>query len=323
VKSALKIVGGVLVLVILVVSGAVFWAGGKAKARLAVTYDTHTIDFPIPFPLSEEEVAEAGLTPEEAEAVALERAVARGKHLVEGRYACSECHGQDFAGGVMVDAAPIGKILGPNLTGGTGSRVGAFTAADWDRIVRHGVLPGDLPAAMPSEDYREMSDQELSDIISFIRSYPAVSGDPIPRPTLGPLGKVLMATGQIRISAESLASRTEHRGMPPMAEPSVEFGAHLAATCVGCHNPNLTGGPIPGGDPAWAEARNLTPHEEGLAGWSYDDFRTAMRTGLRPDGSQLQVPMTLVIPVANNMTDVETEALWAYLSSLEPRPTGQ
>ena len=69
-----------------------------------------------------------------------------------------------LGGGVMVDAFPIGRLLGPNLTGGAGGRTRTYTAADWDRAVRHGILPDGRPSVMPAEDYRLMSDQELADV---------------------------------------------------------------------------------------------------------------------------------------------------------------
>jgi hypothetical protein len=43
-----------------------------------------------------------------------------------------------------------------------------------------------------------------------------------------------------------------------------------------------------------------------------------MREGRRPDGAALRLPMTLVLPFAQKMTEVELEALWTYLRSLPP-----
>ena len=85
---------------------------------------------------------------------------------------------------------------------------------------------------------------------------------------------------------------------------------------------NFSGGPIAGGDPSWPPARNLTPHETGLAGWTYDDFIRALREGVRPDGTALQPPMSLLVTPAQQMKDVELQALWMYLQSLPPTPTG-
>ncbi len=103
---------------------------------------------------------------------------------------------------------------------------------------------------------------------------------------------------------------------------TAEFGQHLAGVCTGCHRADLSGGPIAAGDPSWVPARNITPHEEGLAGWTYEQFVGAMRDGQRPDGTALQMPMTLVAQYAQRMTDVEMEALWVYLQSVPAVPTG-
>jgi mono/diheme cytochrome c family protein len=139
----------------------------------------------------------------------------------------------------------------------------------------------------------------------------------VPRRTFGPLGRALIATGQIKLSADLIERHdAPHPATPPPADVTVEFGHHLAGTCIGCHRADLAGGPIVGGDPAWVPARNLTPHATGLGGWTYDQFVTALRDARRPDGTALQAPMTFVQPVAQKMTDVELQALWLYLRSV-------
>jgi mono/diheme cytochrome c family protein len=310
---------GILVAVLLLAVGALYaWATAASGKLLARTVDTHSIDFPVPFPLSDDEVAELGLDEGGARRVALERAIERGRHLVSSRYACAECHGEDFSGGVMVDAPIMGRLLGPNLTLGAGSRTVGYTPADWDRIVRHGVRPDGRPAAMPSEDFQLMSDEELSDIVAYLQAQPPVDNE-VPPVTLGPLGRVLVAAGQIPLSADLIGAHdAEHPLLPPPAEVSIEFGRHVSGVCTGCHGADMAGGPVAGGDPSWPPARNLTPDPSGLAGWSFEEFVTAMRESRRPDGSELRFPMSSVAPFAQNMTDVELEAMWHYLQSIPP-----
>ena len=315
----LKVLAGLLVTLVLALGGIYLWASAKSSSLMDRTIETHTVDFAIPFPLSGEARAELALTEEEARSLALEQAVERGRHLIEARYGCIDCHGGDLSGGVMMDALPLARLFGPNLTSGRGSRTGGYGPADWDRIVRHGVRADGRPATMPSGDFQRMSDQELSDIVSYILSLPAVDNE-MPPVVLGRFGKVLVATGQLPLSADLIESHhEEHPRMPPATEVSLEFGRHLAAVCTGCHGADFAGGPIAGGDPSWPPAGNLTPHEEGLGPWSYPDFLTAMRQGQRPDGSSLRDPMTSVIPAAQRMTGVELQALWTYLRSLAPR----
>jgi mono/diheme cytochrome c family protein len=328
VKTALKILAAPALVLLIGVVGVYAWAWHRDDVLLGREVVTHRADFPIPFPLTDAELDSvrqerlaAGATRDplaglDLDSIARARAVSRGDHLVHARYGCVQCHGQDFGGGVMVDNPMIGRLLGPNITAGVGGRTRDFTSSDWDRIVRHGVKHDGLPAVMPSVDFQYMSDQELSDIVSYIRSRPKVDKT-VPPPHLGPLGRVLVATGGIPLSADLIPDHmAAHPKYPPPTDTTAAFGEHLAAVCKGCHGPDLSGGPIPGGDPSWPRAMNLTPHADGLAGWTYERFATVLRTGKRPDGTELRAPMAGMIPYTQHMTAVETHALWAYLSAL-------
>jgi cytochrome c553 len=318
-KKLLKILAVILAILILIVIGGYVWATMATNSARSQTFSVHAYDLPIPFPLSETEAA--GLGESERSLRAGDLAIERGRHLVESRYVCTECHGTNFGGGTMIDAFPIGTLLGPNITTGKGSRAVSYTPADWDRIVRHGVKPDGRPAVMPSEDFKLMSDQELSDVVSYIRSRPPVDNE-VAAPSFGPLGKFLVATGQIRLSASVIDTHQgTHVKQPPATAATAEFGKHIAAICVGCHRENLAGGPIVGGDPSWAPARNLTPHADGLGKATYEQFVKAMREGIRSDGQPLKPPMNALMPYAQKMTDVEMQAVWAYLRSVPAAPT--
>lgn len=320
-------VGGVVLLVGAVGLGAGFaWARTTASARLERTWQTHRVDFPVPFPLTAQEVdalkAERLARTDEAQgnapaeldlkAVATERALARARHLLESRYACLECHGKDLGGGIMMDAAPVGRFVGPNLTSGKGGVVSQYTVVDWDRMVRHGVKPNGQGSVMPSLDFLEMSDQELSDIIAYIRAAPPVDKEQPPS-TLGPIGYVLMAKGDMLVSAERSQPDKAHPVAPPDPGETVAFGKHLLQTCTGCHGSSLAGGPIAGGDPSWPPAAPLTP--QGLAGWTLADFQKAMRSGVSKDGRMVQEPMKGVVNATKAFTDQELAALWAALQA--------
>jgi len=333
VKTALRILAGVVALVVVCFGGLYAWARHTDDELLSRTIETHRVGFPIPFPLTAEEIAavstaraaegEAAPSGAELDELALHRAQARGKHLVQARYGCTECHGANFGGGVMIDDPMIGTILGPNITSGEGGRTADYAAGDWDRAVRHGVAPDGRPTAMPSEDFRGMSDHELSDIVAFIRSLPPVNGTVAPV-ALGPLGSVLLALGKIKLSADAIPDHTQaHRVEPPAEEVSVAFGEHLANTCSGCHRADFSGGPIAGGDPSWPPAANLTSDPSGLGAWDYDDFAKTLRTGTRIAGVELRAPMANLVPFLQRMTDTELRAIWTYLQSLPPQPTGR
>ncbi len=327
-------IGALVGVVLLAGAGGYLWASETATAKLAAPHDVHRADFPIPFPLTDAEVAalraKRALTPGntadplagvDLAALANERAVARGTHLATARYGCVECHGANFGGGVMVDDPAIGNVRGPNLTMGDGSRTRSHTAADWDRIVRHGVKPNGTATPMPSKDFFAMSDQELSDMVSYIRSFPAVNNTVAPV-TLGPVGKVLVATGSIQRSADIHPTKQQgaHAALPPAAVADGAFGKHLAQTCSGCHGDTYAGGPILGGPPDWPPAKNLTP--AGLVGWTFNDFERALKEGRSKNGVAFREPMASMPKFAKNMTDVELRALWEYLRTLPPLATG-
>jgi mono/diheme cytochrome c family protein len=317
-KTVLKVAVALLAVLALAVVGVYVWASVASNRVMSQTLEAHTVDFPVPFPPGADDIPEPDAFETETREIAMARAVERGRHLVASRYVCTECHGATFGGGVMVDAFPIGRILGPNITTGQGSRTLNYTPADWDRIVRHGILPDGRPAAMPSEDFQLMSDQELADIVAYVRSLPPVDNE-VPPPSLGPLGKFLVATGELPLSATLITSHhSPHPEYPPPTEASVEFGRHVAGVCTGCHRQNFSGGPIVGGDPSWVPARNLTPHSDALGGWTLEQFTRALREGVRPDGTAVGMPMSLVAPYAQRMSDVEVEAIWMYLQSLPP-----
>lgn len=338
-------IGGIL-LVGAIAGGGLAWAYGAANDALTATIEVHEVDFPVPFPLSESELSElrterqralasAGDTMPEGEtepkadplegmdldAIARERATSRGKHLVQARYACVACHGTDFAGGTMVDDPAMGRLIGPNIT--PSGTVKGYTVADWDRSVRHGVLPDGTASLMPCEDFAAMSDHELSDIIVYLGSLPSVDKE-MPKSSLGPVGAFLVATGKMALSAATHPDHArEHQVEPPKTDETVEFGQHLLQICTGCHGSKLSGGPIPSGPPDWPEAANLTPHEQGLAAWTYEEFVTSMRDAKRPDGTSLRAPMSDMQEMARNMTETEMRALWLALQALPPVATGQ
>ncbi len=371
-------------ILLLLAAGAFGFVSHSANQALSQTYEGHDVDFPVPWPLSEEEIEELReeLSPEDEDPfdveelteeqleelrkkladegveeleektdeeavelarkhlapesepedpledvdldeIALERALERGEHLLQARYPCAECHGENMAGGVMIDNPAIGTVLGPNLTSGEGGVVDDYTVADWDRIVRHGLLPDNSVTLMPSVDFFAMSDRELSDIIAYIGSLPPVDNE-VPPVTLGPLGKFLVATGEVLLSADLVEDHhAEHPVLPPAEEVTEEFGKHLSQVCAGCHGEDFRGGPIPGGPPDWPEATNLTSHDEGLGGWTFVEFDQLMRTGTRQDGSEIGPPMSDVIPFGAQMTDVEMQAIFKFFTSLPPEPTPQ
>lgn len=246
-------------------------------------------------------------------------ALARGKYLFETR-GCSECHGANGAGHVMVDA-PDGsmRIRSSNIT--PAGVVARYTERDWVRAIRHGIKP-DRTATfiMPSEDYNRLSDADLAALVAYVRALPAVSGGGAEF-KLPFIVKALYVAGVVTDASEKI-DHTLPPEKPVAAQPTVEHGKYVANTCLGCHGEHLSGGKIPGAPPSWPAAANLTPGD-GTAMKPYDTpvkFRDMMRTGKRPDGSA--VDKVMPFESLAKMNDVELDAMYAYFRSLAPRKAG-
>lgn len=241
--------------------------------------------------------------------------ILRGRHIAETR-GCIDCHGRDFGGAKVVDDPAVGQMWGANLTGGSGSRTGAFTDGDWVRAIRHGVAQDGSPLVlMPSIEYSHFSDEDLGALVAYLKTLPKVDRMRIPV-RVGPVARALIVAGQIKIAAEHI----DHDGLRPASVipgVTVEYGHYLAVGCTGCHGEQLTGGRIPGAPPDWPASRNLASGGD-LARWSEADFYKVLETGVRPDGKQLNPVMPLAF---GKMNDVEKRALWLYLKTLSSAAT--
>ncbi len=261
--------------------------------------------------------------------------IARGRYLAYGPAHCAACHvsPQDTAtlraggepplsGGHAFDIPP-GIFYVPNLTPDSATGIGRRTDGELARVLRHSVR-ADGRVVVPFMTAQNASDEDLTALISFLRSQPSVQHEVPPHhPTL--LGKVVLAF---------VMTPQGPRGTPPATTPrevSVERGAYLAnglAACVGCHTARsfVTGayiGPLfAGGTPEPLESDptrelappNLTPDTATgrIARWTEDAFVARFR-----------IPR--VIPESimpweffARMSDDDLRSIYRYLRSLPP-----
>ncbi len=244
--------------------------------------------------------------------------LAEGQRLATMR-GCSDCHMPDFGGQVFIDDPMLGTIATANLTSGQGSATAAYTVADWEQAIRHGIGPdGQGLLIMPSYEYAGLSDEQVAQMIAYLQTVPPVDRLPT-EPVLKPLARALFLAGQLPLlPVEIIDHGVAHAASVP-ARASVEYGAYLSTTCTGCHQPNLAGGAVPGSAPGELPSANLTPAGN-LGHWTLDEFETTLRSGTTPEGKVLD-PAVMPWPLTAQMTDVELEALWLYLTSLPPTQT--
>jgi cytochrome c553 len=231
---------------------------------------------------------------------------------------CGECHGEDLGGGPFIEAPPFAVLPAANLTRGRGGVGGRYDAAGWARAIRQGVAAdGRGLLVMPVHTYEHLSNEDVLDLAAWLASRPPVDRESGAR-ALGPIGRVALALDDGELMP-ALAVDHAAVGTAPRPLDPVEWGHYLTRTCTACHGASMAGGPVAfaaAGDPP---AANLTPHADGLAGWSHEDLDRAMRQGRRPDGRVLDELMPWKSYSA--LSDEQMDAIWAYLQSLEPAPS--
>ena len=247
--------------------------------------------------------------------------IVRGRHLARAIAKCADCHTSTLAGQVFIDNPALGRFVPVNLTSGKGGLGATLTDADWVRAIRHGVgHDGRALRIMPSRDFKDLSVADLGAIIAYAKSVPPVDNE-LPENTLGPVARALIAANKLPLFDAEVSDFASHAPVaaPPVG-PTAEFGDYLVHTagCAGCHGPTLSGGLIPGGDPSWPPAANLTP--SGLAAYDQASFASLLRTGVRPGGTKIRDPMP--IEWTKEMTDEEIRAVWLYLRTVPPKTFG-
>lgn len=240
--------------------------------------------------------------------------IARGEYLTNVS-ACGACHGgPDLSGMVFVDEAPIGYVPANNLTSGAGGIGADYTDADWELAIRHGVAAdGRTIVVMPSYHYDSYSDDDLADMIAYLKNVPPVDNDLGPRQIMPP-GNIIF--GVMAYSGWSV-NNIEHEAVgsyTPPGDDSAEQGQYLVeiGSCGSCHAENLAGnyGQIEG-----PLGPNLSTLQET---WTRDDFATSLRAGVDPDGNPIDTEMPW--QYYGVMSDTDIDALWNYLTSLDVLP---
>ena len=287
---------GVLVALLVVGVGAVY---GVTSSRIARTYAVRAHAIPVS---SDSAV------------------IAHGRRLANIK-GCTECHGQNLAGHMMIDDPMFGRIATANLTPGRDG--GMLTPEAFELALRHGIgADGRSLLVMPSQEMANLGDEDVGALYSYLRTLPAVKTSRV-APAVGPLGRVLSLAGAFELTpARVIPQEVAHKPAPPVGV-TPEYGGYLALGCTGCHRADFTGGPMPGAPPGAPMVANLTPdQEEGIGKWSEDEFVTAITTGVRPDAPPINGEF-MPVKMTAQMTDTEKRAIYRYLRTVEAKKRKQ
>jgi cytochrome c553 len=296
-KRGLLALGALGATAIVGVSGAAYWGEQKMRRQVALG---ELKGAPLMRPRSNADIE-------------------RGRYLFMSR-GCTDCHGVNGAGKVVIENPSGLLVRAPNITPVPGGLVSSYSDLDWIRTIRHGVKPSGQPVIiMPSEDYARLTDLDLSALVAFMRQMPPTPGVsaeirfPLPM-------KVLFGLGLIK----DAAAKIDHSMPPSVPVPeavTIEHGRYVANACIGCHGSNFAGGKIQGAPPDWPPASNLTP-AKGSAMAKYPDaqsFAAMLRTGKRPDGSAVSAVMPFL--ALKELSDTDIQALYLHFKALTPSMT--
>ncbi len=189
--------------------------------------------------------------------------------------------------------------------------------ADLVRGIRHGVRKdGTGLLFMPSTEFYYLSDDDLGDVIAYIKSVPPVDNE-MPASEISFIGRVVMTLvkGITFIPAE-LIPHEAPRPTAPTVGTTPEYGAYLTQSCHVCHGMTMSGGVIPGFPADWPPAPNITfGGGSALPTWTEEEFIQTLRTGFTPEGKELRAAY-MPWNSYKFMSDDELKATWAYLQSL-------
>jgi mono/diheme cytochrome c family protein len=170
---------------------------------------------------------------------------------------------------------------------------------------------------MPIHFYRGIADADLAAMVAYLRAQPPVANT-VPK-------------SEYRIALPRNYGPPVRKVSLPAESDPLKYGRYLVTIghCMDCHTPRSAKGELQlsrlgaGGQVfkgPWGEslARNLTPHESGLKGWSDEQIARAIREGVSKDGSRLKPPMAF--GWYKNINDADMKAVIAYLRSIKPQP---
>lgn len=258
--------------------------------------------------------------------------IAQGRHIVLGSGHCVDCHSTaknvdsllkaglevPLSGGNKFEL-PFGTFYTRNLTPDKETGIGNKSDREIARVLRYSVHKNG-EAVLPFMPFQNMSDEDLTAVISYLRSLKPVQNK-VPEHEYNLMGNVIKAFMIKPVGPTGTISKTIIR------DTTAAFGRHLVmnvANCNECHTRRdgigaYVGEPLAGGSPFEEEGKpsltppNLTPHKSGrIYTWTQEDFIKRFRKGKLIPYSHMPWESY------GRMTDDELKAIYKYLKTLKP-----
>ncbi len=312
-KTLLKIVGGLVVLILLVAAcgyGYLMFAYPNVPPpRTDVKFDT---------------------SPER---------LARGKYLSDHVVGCTACHSQrdwtKYAGPIMPERLGAGGekfdlgggsvLYAPNITPAV---IGSWTDGELLRTVTQGVTPDGRPLfpLMPYPHFGALAEDDMHAVLAYIRSLKAIEGEA----PIGTLSFPLNLIVRTIPAANTFGTR-------PDPSDKLAYGKYMtkASLCSDCHTPiDGQGTPLPGMDFAGGmeftetgyrtRSANITPDvDTGIGSWTEQQFIDKFKNFENADDhvlSDAERRQNTPMPIKSyaGMTREDLSAIYTYLRTVKP-----
>jgi len=261
--------------------------------------------------------------------------------LIEaGRYLavtgdCIACHsakgGKPFAGGLTM-ATPIGSLYSSNITPDKETGIGKYSLNDFDRAIRHGILPDGrtLYPAMPYPSYAKVSDGDVRALYAYFMHGVA----PVKQANkASAISWPLSINWPLAIWRKTYAPEVAPIAFSKYQSDLIGRGAYLVqglGHCGACHTPRavtmqeqsldeshpsfLSGGEVIDG---WLAVNLRANPAGGLGRWSQQDIVDTLAKSRNSHSAVMGNPMNEVVAHSSqHMTPGDQNAIAAYLKSL-------
>jgi mono/diheme cytochrome c family protein len=258
--------------------------------------------------------------------------IARGKYVFGAAAGCG-CHTVPKqplnAGGRKYDG-PFGTVYSSNITPDPTTGIGTWTDEQIITATRAGRRPNGerLLPVHPYTVFNGMTEQDLRDLVVYLRSVPPVNRPTPPKKITVPLFESVFLPAWLATFA---ARETPPTSAPVSGLARGEYLARAVAHCGECHTPRtmtmavdngrLMAGNPKGRGPEGSAVPNITPDREtGIGSWTEEQIADYLGTGNKPDGDVAGGLMMEVIQGSSagykDLTKADREAIAKYLKSI-------
>ena len=264
--------------------------------------------------------------------------VERGAYLAHHVMVCMDCHSQrdwgKYSGPLMEGTLGMGgevfdqkfgfpgKYVSSNLTP---SNLSDWTDGEIFRAITSGVGKDGraLFPVMPHPNYGQMDREDIKSVIAYLRTLDPVDNQTEPSKSDFPMNFII----------NTIPRKASFSSVPDKSD-KVAYGKYLVtgAACNDCHtrqeqgqfvgNPYAGGMEFPLPNGTTITSTNITPHKNGLGGWTVEQFVGRFKvyqdsSFVFPEVGEGDPQTVMPWSMYAGMAEQDLESIFAYLQTLE------